>query len=100
MITQIARLPVAEGKAEEFAAAAKVMIAAVRAAEKGRTLVYDLYRSSSDPSLFIMFEVYADEAAMAEHRATPHMAAFGAAIREKGLLAGRLEIERYEPLQP
>ena len=96
MITQTVKIRVNEGKADEFIAAAKTMVAAVKANEAGRTLVYDLYRSVSDPDLFMVFEAYADDDALQEHGRTPHMAAFGGAIR--GLLAGRLEIERFEPL--
>lgn len=96
MITQTAKLRVNEGKADEFIAAAKTMVAAVKANEAGRTLTYDLYRSASDPNLFMVMEAYADESAVQEHGRTPHMAVFGGAIR--GLLAGRLEIERFKPL--
>ena len=96
MITQTVKIRVNEGKAEEFIAAAKTMVAAVKANEAGRTLVYDLYRSASDPNLFMVMEAYADESAVQEHGRTADMAAFFGAIR--GILAGRFEVERFEPL--
>ncbi len=96
MITQTAKLRVNEGKADEFISAAKAMIAAVKQNEAGRTLTYDLFRSTSDPSLFMFFEAYTDESAVQEHGRTPHMAEFGGKLR--GVLAGRAEIERFEPL--
>jgi quinol monooxygenase YgiN len=98
MITVTAKLKVNEGKAEEFAAAAKKMVAAVKANEAGRTLAYDLYRSKTDPNLFMFIESYADDQAMADHGQTPHMAEFGGALRGGGLTAARPEIERFEPV--
>jgi quinol monooxygenase YgiN len=98
MITVTAKLKVNEGKAEEFAAVAKKMVAAVKANEAGRTLAYDLYRSKSDPNLFMFIECYADDQAMADHGQTPHMAEFGGALRANGLTASRPEIERFEPV--
>lgn len=96
MIKVTAKLRVNDGKADEFAAAGRAMVAAVIANEAGKTLGYELYRSTSDPNLFLFVEAYADDAALQEHGRTPHMATFGGAIR--GLLAGRAEIERFEPV--
>ncbi len=98
MIVQTAKLRIAEGKSDEFATAAKTMVAAVNENEKGRTLRYELYRSESDPNLFMFFETYADDAALAAHGSTPHMAEFGGKLRSGGLLAGRLELERFQQL--
>jgi len=99
VITVTAKLRINEGKADEFVAAAKKMIAAVKANEAGKTLAYDLYRSKSDPNLFMFIESYADEAALAAHGQTPHMAEFGGALRNGGLTAARAEIERFEPVE-
>ena len=96
MITVTAKLHVTEGKGGEFEAAAKKMIAAVQANETGKTLSYDLYRSKTDPSVYLFIERYADDEALAAHRTTPHMAEFGGALG--GLLSGRTEIERFEPV--
>jgi quinol monooxygenase YgiN len=96
VITVTAKLRVNEGKADDFVAAAKKMVAAVKANEAGKTLSYDLYRSKSDPNTFLFIESYADDEALAAHRTTPHMAEFGAALQ--GLLAARTEIERFEPV--
>lgn len=96
MIAIVAKLRVNEGKADAFIAAAKKMQAAVMAHEAGKTLSYDLARSTTDPNLFVFLERYVDEDALAAHRTTPHMAEFGGALRD--LLAGRAEIERFEVL--
>lgn len=96
MITIVARVRTQPGKGDAFLAAARGQIAAVGANESGKTLVYTLHRSSTDPDLFLFYEQYADDAAFAEHGKTDHMKAFGGAIRE--LLAGRIEIERYDAI--
>jgi quinol monooxygenase YgiN len=96
MIAIVARLRIRDGKAEEFITAAREQIAAVRRHEAGKTLVYTLHRSTSDPNLFLFYERYADEAALAAHGTTEHMKVFGAKLRE--LLDGRPEIERCEIL--
>jgi quinol monooxygenase YgiN len=40
-------------------------------AEPGN-LDYQVFRDPKDPSLFVLFERYADEGAFDDHRATPH----------------------------
>ena len=96
MIAIVAKLKVQEGKGEEFEAAARQMVAAVAREEAGRTLMYTLHRAQGDPSTYVFYEQYADADALAAHGKTEHMAAFGGAIR--GLLAGRPEIERLDPV--
>jgi quinol monooxygenase YgiN len=98
LITVTAKLRVAEGKEQEFIAAAKKMVAAVKANEAGKTLSYDVYRSKTDPNLFMFIESYADDQAMADHGQTPHMAEFGGALRGGGLTTSRPEIDRFEPV--
>jgi len=96
MIAVIARLTVQEGKEDEFKAAGAEMVAAVKANEAGRTLQYTLAQNMKTPTEFFFIEAYADADAMAEHGKTAHMAAFGGKIG--GLLAGRPEITRLEPV--
>jgi len=92
----IAKLTVQEGKEDEFKAAGAEMVAAVKANEAGRTLMYTLAQNQKAPAEFFFIECYADADAMAEHGKTPHMAAFGGKIG--GLLAGRPEITRLDPV--
>ena len=96
MIVVVARLKVQDGKAEEFAAAAKEMVASVTTAESGRTLMYALHQAKDDPNTFVFYERYADEDALAAHRTTEHMAAFGGKLR--GLLDGRPEVTQLDPV--
>ncbi len=90
----IAKLTVKEGMEDEFKAAGAEMVAAVSANEAGRTLHYTLAQNPKVPQEFFFLELYADDAAAADHTKTPHMAAFGGKIG--GLLAGRPEITRLE----
>jgi quinol monooxygenase YgiN len=92
LIAVIAKLTVQEGKEDEFAAAGREMVAAVKANEGGRTLQYSLTQSQKAPAEFVFIELYADDEAMAQHSKTAHMAAFGGKIG--GMLAGRPEIQR------
>jgi quinol monooxygenase YgiN len=94
MPTIIAKLTVQEGKEEEFKAAGAEMVAAVKANEAGRTLMYTLTQNKKAPTEFWFIEAYADDEASADHGKTPHMAAFGGKIG--GLLAGRPEIIRLD----
>ena len=94
MLPVIAKLTVQEGKEDEFKAAAAEMVAAVKQHEAGRTLQYSLAQSQKAPNEFYFIELYADADAMAAHRDTPHMTAFGAKIG--GMLAGRPEITRLD----
>lgn len=94
MIAVVATLTVNEGKGEEFEAAAKEMVAAVARAEAGKTLMYTLHRAPDRPNTYLFYEQYADDDALAAHRTTAHMAAFGARLR--GVVAGRAEIQMLE----
>jgi len=88
-ITLIAKLKVKPGSEAEFEAAGKEMIATVKTSEPG-TLTYILHKSVKDPTEFIYYEVYQDQAAFESHGKTDHMRAFGGKIG--ALLAGRPEL--------
>jgi quinol monooxygenase YgiN len=88
-ISLIAKLKVQPGKEADFEAAAKEMIATVRTAEPG-TLAYILHKNSKDPTEFIYYELYQDQAAFDAHGKTDHMRAFGGKIG--AILAGRPEL--------
>lgn len=88
-ITVIAKLKVQPGKDADFEAAARQMIATVKESEAG-TLAYILHKNTKDPTEFVYYEVYQDQAALDAHGKTDHMKAFGGKIGS--LLAGRPEI--------
>ena len=90
----IAKLTVKEGSEEAFKAAGAEMVAAVKANEGGRTLMYTLAQDKKAANVFYFIESYADADALDAHGKTPHMAAFGGKIG--GLLEGRPEIVRLD----
>jgi quinol monooxygenase YgiN len=58
--------------------------------------MYTLAQDNKAANVFYFIEAYADDAALADHGKTPHMAAFGGKIG--GILAGRPEITRLTPV--
>jgi len=95
MVTVIAKLKVKAGSEAAFREAADKMIVHVKANEPG-TLRYILHRATGDPTEFVFYEVYADQAALATHGSSePMQQFFGAA---GGLLDGRPDITLYEEL--
>lgn len=73
MIGMIVGLTIAPGCADAFERAFAVQAAAVRSNEAGNRL-YELFRAQSLPDSYTLVEIYEDEAALAAHRASPHMA--------------------------
>src|SRR5580692_8197564 len=70
----IARYQVRPGEEDRVEAALGQLVEPTRA-EPGN-LDYQVFRDPKDPSLFVLFERYADEAAFDAHRATPHFSAW------------------------
>ena len=96
MITILAKLQALPGKEGDVEQAFKAMVASVKANESGPVVAYSLHRLDSDPTTFLFYEQYADDAAFAAHGKSEHMAALNVAL--KGNLAGRPVIERYTKL--
>ncbi len=70
MIANIATLKAKPGKEAELAEILKSFVA--KTADEEGTLVYTLLQSKKDPTEFIFYEVYKDQAAMELHASTPH----------------------------
>jgi quinol monooxygenase YgiN len=94
MISVIARLPLQEGKADEFTEAFKEIAAGV-ATEPGNHL-YSLNFSKKEPDVAIIMERYDDKEALAFHGETDHYKAFGPKIKD--LLAGKPEVAIMDEL--
>jgi quinol monooxygenase YgiN len=94
-VSLIAKIKAKPGSEEALEAAFKDMIKQVRAAEPGCD-AYVLHKSSKDPTQFIWFEKYVDQAAFDAHRKTDHMKAMGGRIKD--LLAGPPELEMMTEL--
>ena len=94
-MTIIATLKVKSGSQATLENAPREMIAHVKAHEPG-TLTYILHRSTSDPTEFVLYEVYADQGPLAAHGSSESMQRFFGAVG--GLLDGRPEITLYDAL--
>jgi quinol monooxygenase YgiN len=95
VLTVVAKIKVKPDQGPAFEAEARKMSAHVRANEPG-TLTYVCHRSTADPTVYLFYEVYKDQAAFAAHGGSPAMQAFFGAMR--GIVDGRPELEMYEAL--
>ncbi|NKM57748.1 antibiotic biosynthesis monooxygenase [Agrobacterium larrymoorei] len=92
MIAVSVKLAVNPGREADFEDAFAAQAAAVRRNEPGNCL-YELFRSHEYAGTYMLMEIYADEAALAAHRQSEHMAEH----REKTVLfvSGEPEIETF-----
>ena len=88
-ITIVARLKAKSGSEKQMEAALRAMIPKVR--EEPGALTYVLTQSAKDPTVFVFYEVYQDQAAFDFHTKTPHMAELQSKL--PALLDGRPTID-------
>ena len=93
-ISLIAKLTVAEGKADELKSALADLIAA--ADEEAGLEVYSAHQDANDPSIFYFFEVYEGQDALAVHGKGDKMKAGMRALG--GMLAGAPEVTMMTPV--
>ena len=86
----IAKLPIQEGKGQEFEAFFTELAKQVRANEPGN-LAYQLTKSRTEPNVYKVLELYKDQEAVDHHGKTEYFRAAGPKFA--GVLAGRPEIE-------
>ena len=91
----LATIRIKEGTNEAFEAVAKELMAAVRANEPGNK-VYQFCKSKSDPTTYVVMEIYADQAAFEAHGKTDHFRTIGPKMGPS--MAGRPEIQFFEPV--
>jgi quinol monooxygenase YgiN len=87
MLTAIATLRVKKDKIEEAKEAFRKLAATVRQSEPG-TLAYVFHQKKDDPSVFVVYEKYENDAAFATHG--QNLRTHGAALA--GILEGRPEV--------
>ncbi|MDR1779858.1 MAG: antibiotic biosynthesis monooxygenase [Tannerella sp.] len=87
----VARLTVKEGKEKEFIEVASKLVEATHQ-EEGN-LFYALYQSPFNPSEFIFYEEYKDQAAFDAHSSSAHFAAFSEGTKD--LAAGSLIVDEF-----
>lgn len=92
MLIVLAKVKIGEGTLEQAREAMAAMVAASNA-EAG-CIAYAFAQDLGDPSLLHIVEKWQDDAALAAHFATPHMAAFGAAV--SGLDFRIVEVVKYQ----
>lgn len=93
MLTVIATLKAKTGSEAALEKAAQEMVEYVKQHEPG-TITYLVNRCASDPTEYVFYEVYADQAAFAAHGGSEQMQKFfGVAA---SLLDGRPAIKMYE----
>lgn len=71
MIVLVAKYTVKTGQGDRVEAALIRMAPLVKAGEPGCTLYY-ANRSTENPDIFLLYEHYLDQDALAAHRETPH----------------------------
>lgn len=89
----VAKAKVQDGKQAEFEAVFRELAAAVRANEPGNQL-YQVCKSKSDPTVYVVMELYEDEAALKAHGASAHFQAAGPKLGP--VMAGPPDIQYYE----
>ncbi len=92
MIVIQGSLPIQAGRRETAIAATTDMRDATLA-EDG-CLAYRFGFAIDDPDVVMVMEQWADEEALDAHMATPHMAAFGAAVGE--IVSGSVAVMRFD----
>ena len=93
MIAVVATLKAKPGAEAEFEAAFAEMTAGVRAHEPGNS-VYQLAKSRTEPGVYKVLEIYADQDAVEAHRASDHFRAGGRKLRD--LLAEPPQVEAFD----
>lgn len=92
MLTCTAMLTVKAGQEAEFERIMRAAVPKVR--EEPGNQAYMLHRSTEHPSVFMVYEAYADQAALEAHQA--HLQAMGIDLR--AMLEGPPTVEFYEKL--
>ena len=90
MIGIVAVIRAKAGREAEFERAFLKMTAEVKANEPGN-MMYQLTRSRSEPGLYKVMEIYADQAALEAHGSSDHYREGGRSLRD--LVDGRPEVE-------
>jgi quinol monooxygenase YgiN len=94
VLTVVAKIRAAKGSADALAVLLAEQAAVVRSKEPG-CLVYRMHRSTKDPELFLVYEMYEDDAAFDLHRNAPHLAEYRERRAKERLTDGAVEVEIF-----
>jgi quinol monooxygenase YgiN len=78
---------------EAFEAVAREMMAAVRANEPGNKL-YQFCKSKTEPTTYVVMELYNDQAALEAHGKSDHFRSIGPKMGPS--MAGRPDVQYFE----
>jgi quinol monooxygenase YgiN len=87
----VARVAIKKGQEKAFIDVATKLVEATHA-EEGN-IFYSLYQSATNPSEFVFYEQYKDDAAFQVHGSSAHFAAFAEGIKD--LTDGDLIVEEF-----
>ncbi len=89
----VGKLTAKPGKEDEMASFFQELSALAKVHEPGM-LQHAIFRSRADPKVFVVVEVFADQAAFDAHSRTPHYAEVGARMGElvDGQMGGGVEV--------
>jgi len=90
----VAKLKAKTGEEDKMEEALRDMV--VKVAQEQGTLKYTLHRAQKDPSVFMIYEKYEDEAAFKAHSSTPYIKELFGALQP--WLDGAPEIDMYDEL--
>ena len=91
----VAKLKAKVGEEDKMEKVLRDMVSKVEQ-EEG-CLLYTLHRSQDDPAVFLFYEQYEDEEAIAYHRATPHYKELTEVLLPP-LLDGEPDVDVYKEL--
>ena len=98
MIGLIAKLKVQPGKGAAFEAAFKPLSDIVNSDVEPGNLLYKLCKSREDPDLYVVMELYRDQAAADEHPQTKHFTELWAKVQPL-LVPGRPDLEFIDSVE-
>jgi quinol monooxygenase YgiN len=97
VVTVVAKLRAAPGKADRLQDLLIEQAAVVRRAEPG-CLAYRVHRGTKARDLFLFYETYVDDAAFEVHKQAPHLAEYRKRRESEGLVAGAAEVEIFRAI--
>lgn len=91
----VATIKIKEGTNEAFEAVAKELMAAVHANEPGNK-AYQFCKSRTEPTTYVVLEIYADQAALEAHGKSDHFRAIGSKMGPS--MAGRPDVQYFDAI--
>jgi quinol monooxygenase YgiN len=94
ILTVVAKLRAAQGRGDALETLLSEQAGVVRRAEPG-CLVYRVHRSTTDPDLFLFYEMYVDDEAFELHRTSSHMATYRRRREQERLTDGAADVQVF-----